>query len=180
MPGPKGHELPDLPGSERVCRQSVPNPDLRQRRPREGTAIRAVRIPLSRLPLCDSARFQGWNKRKQRYVSVFRFHPNRARGSTISAVDEEVVNAAPLAREMGHPAPHPNAEETPMEGVVESDARAMKQQKIHIEQHSLMGSVWFAAWLFTIGFLHLSFWKGVLALVLWPYYIGVHWSALMH
>lgn len=35
------------------------------------------------------------------------------------------------------------------------------------------GMLWFAAWLFTIGFAHLSFWKGVLALVIWPYFIGV-------
>jgi len=42
-----------------------------------------------------------------------------------------------------------------------------------------MGCLWFAAWLFIIGFLHLSFWKGVLAIVLWPYYIGLHASALM-
>lgn len=34
------------------------------------------------------------------------------------------------------------------------------------------GGLWFIGWLFTIGFLHLSFWKGVLALVIWPYYIG--------
>jgi len=27
-------------------------------------------------------------------------------------------------------------------------------------------------WLFTIGFLELTFWKGVLALLLWPYYLG--------
>lgn len=30
------------------------------------------------------------------------------------------------------------------------------------------------AWLFTIGYLHLTFWQGVLAIVLWPVYIG--WS----
>ena len=42
-----------------------------------------------------------------------------------------------------------------------------------------MGSLWCAAWLFTIGYLHLHFWRGVLAIILWPYYIGVHASALM-
>ena len=39
-----------------------------------------------------------------------------------------------------------------------------------------MGSAWIAAWLFTIGVLHLGFWKGGLALVLWPYYLGLHCS----
>jgi hypothetical protein len=34
------------------------------------------------------------------------------------------------------------------------------------------GPVWFAGWLFTIGFAHLSFWKAVLAIVLWPYFLG--------
>lgn len=53
-------------------------------------------------------------------------------------------------------------------------------QKIRIEQHTFVGGVWFAAWLFTIGFLHLGFWKGFLAIVLWPYYLGVNFSSLAH
>lgn len=48
-----------------------------------------------------------------------------------------------------------------------------KAQKIKIEQHSTAGGFWFAAWLFTIGYLGLGFWKGLLALLLWPYYLGV-------
>lgn len=51
--------------------------------------------------------------------------------------------------------------------------------KIRIEQHTFAGALWFAAWLFAIGYLHLSFWKGVFALVIWPYFIGVHLSALV-
>ena len=51
--------------------------------------------------------------------------------------------------------------------------------KIRIEQHSFTGGLWLAAWLFTIGYLHLSFWKGFFAIVLWPYFIGVHVSGLM-
>ena len=46
-------------------------------------------------------------------------------------------------------------------------------EKIRIEQHSVVGGLWFIGWLFAIGVLHLGFWKGVLALVLWPYYLGV-------
>ena len=47
-------------------------------------------------------------------------------------------------------------------------------EKINIiEHHSMSGAVWFAAWLFTIGFLQLGFWRGVLALLLWPYYLGM-------
>jgi hypothetical protein len=37
---------------------------------------------------------------------------------------------------------------------------------------SLAGIVWFIGWLFTIGFVHLGFWKSVLALIIWPYFLG--------
>lgn len=37
----------------------------------------------------------------------------------------------------------------------------------------ILGSLWFIGWLFTIGFLQLAFWKGALALIVWPYYLGV-------
>ena len=48
-------------------------------------------------------------------------------------------------------------------------------QKIRIEQHGY-GLAWVAGWLFTIGFLNLTFWKGVLAIVLWPVYLGYAFS----
>ena len=56
----------------------------------------------------------------------------------------------------------------------------MPPERIRIEQHSVAGMLWFAGWLFSLGFLHLSFWKGVLALVLWPYYIGTAAVSLLH
>ncbi len=38
---------------------------------------------------------------------------------------------------------------------------------------SISGTIWTIGWLFTIGYLQLPFfWKGVLALVIWPYYLG--------
>jgi len=37
--------------------------------------------------------------------------------------------------------------------------------------------LWVFGWPFTIGYLHLTFWKGVLAILPWPYYIGVALSA---
>ena len=46
-------------------------------------------------------------------------------------------------------------------------------EKVQIHQHGFAGMVWIAAWLFTIGFLRLTFWKGVFAIVLWPYYLGL-------
>lgn len=35
------------------------------------------------------------------------------------------------------------------------------------------GTLWFAGWLFTIGVAGLGFWKAALALVVWPYFLGV-------
>jgi hypothetical protein len=49
----------------------------------------------------------------------------------------------------------------------------MEPERIRIEQHGLAGAIWLWAWLFTIGLLQLTFWRAVLALILWPYYIGV-------
>lgn len=51
-------------------------------------------------------------------------------------------------------------------------------EKVKIEQSCGVFS-WFAGWLFTIGFLKLAFGKGVLAIVLWPYYIGSYVSMLL-
>ncbi|MBX4188355.1 MAG: hypothetical protein KW793_04460 [Candidatus Doudnabacteria bacterium] len=50
--------------------------------------------------------------------------------------------------------------------------------KIKIENHTFSGGLWIAAWLFTIGFLHLTFWKAVIALILWPYFLGVAFSMI--
>lgn len=52
--------------------------------------------------------------------------------------------------------------------------------KIKIENHTSAGFLWFSAWLFTIGYLHLTFWKGFFAILLWPFYIGHHLSILVH
>jgi len=38
--------------------------------------------------------------------------------------------------------------------------------------HSFAGGIWIIGWLFTIGYLKLSFWYSVLALLIWPYYLG--------
>lgn len=47
----------------------------------------------------------------------------------------------------------------------------MAKEKVIVQ--SSLGILWFAGWLFTLGFLHLGFFKGILALLLWPYYIGI-------
>ncbi len=53
--------------------------------------------------------------------------------------------------------------------------------KVDVERRSrsivvstpIAGILWFGGWLFTIGFAQLTFWKAVLALIIWPYFLGV-------
>ena len=52
-------------------------------------------------------------------------------------------------------------------------------EKIRIEQHSVGGLLWIGGWLFTIGFLKLTFLNGVLAIFVWPYYVGVWASRIL-
>ena len=47
------------------------------------------------------------------------------------------------------------------------------------EVAGIMGPIWFIGLLFTIGFLKLTFFKGLLALILWPYYIGDFLSGIV-
>jgi hypothetical protein len=70
-------------------------------------------------------------------------------------------------------------EEIEEKGAMECEKPEKPVQKIRIEQTSIAGCFWFVAWLFTIGFLHLHFWKAVFALVIWPYYIGHQLSSLL-
>jgi hypothetical protein len=35
-----------------------------------------------------------------------------------------------------------------------------------------ISGLWFAAWLFTVGYAKLSFWSAVLAILIWPYFLG--------
>ena len=51
---------------------------------------------------------------------------------------------------------------------------------VRIEQHGSLGALWLAGWLFTVGFLKFGFWKGLLALFVWPYFLGDYIAAEMH
>ena len=35
------------------------------------------------------------------------------------------------------------------------------------------GTIWFIGWLFTIGYANLIWWKILLGIIIWPYYLGV-------
>jgi hypothetical protein len=37
----------------------------------------------------------------------------------------------------------------------------------------LSGGFWFAGWLFTISFANLVWWKIILGIVVWPYFLGI-------
>lgn len=71
---------------------------------------------------------------------------------------------------------------TDAEGAENRSARARAKgqtERIRIEQHSASGLLWLIGWLFTIGLLHLPFWKGVLGVVVWPFYLGSRLSSLL-
>ena len=44
---------------------------------------------------------------------------------------------------------------------------------IIVSHQEVFGTLWTIGWLFTIGYLQLTFWKGVLALIVWPYFLGI-------
>ena len=47
---------------------------------------------------------------------------------------------------------------------------------VRLEQHGPLGITWFMGWLFSVGYLKFGFWKGVLALMIWPYFLGAHFA----
>lgn len=52
------------------------------------------------------------------------------------------------------------------------------ENKVNITQHSSLGTVWCAGWLFSIGFLNPGFWQGLLGLLIWPYFLGAHFAGV--
>ena len=43
-----------------------------------------------------------------------------------------------------------------------------------VDTAGMLGPAWVAGWLFTMGYLHLTLPKAIYAIVLWAYYLGVH------
>lgn len=37
----------------------------------------------------------------------------------------------------------------------------------------LGGTIWFIGWLFTIGYANLVWWKILLGIIIWPYFLGI-------
>lgn len=45
-----------------------------------------------------------------------------------------------------------------------------------IINNNMFSCLWAVGWLFTIGYLKLPLKKGIFAIILWPYYMGLKWS----
>lgn len=54
-----------------------------------------------------------------------------------------------------------------------------EKTKVNVNQAGMGGLIWLIGWLFTIGFLNLTFFKGFLAVILWPYYLGNYFSTFI-
>ena len=50
-------------------------------------------------------------------------------------------------------------------------------KRIRIEHQSGLGAIWLIGWLFTIGYAKLSFWGGIVGILVWPYFLGDHMAA---
>jgi hypothetical protein len=52
-------------------------------------------------------------------------------------------------------------------------AKKAKQERCRPDGGMIFGPVWVIGWLFTIGYVGMPFfWKGLLALLIWPYFLG--------
>jgi hypothetical protein len=51
------------------------------------------------------------------------------------------------------------------------DANSMARARPTTDR--LAGTLWFAGWLFTIAFARLVWWKAILGLVVWPYFLAL-------
>ena len=48
----------------------------------------------------------------------------------------------------------------------------MKNNDANYNPAATSGPIWIIGWMFTIGFAKITFWQALLALVIWPYYLG--------
>lgn len=59
---------------------------------------------------------------------------------------------------------------------MEDEVKQQGTEKVkHIHHHhggSAAGGLWFAGWLFFLAYTQPLFWKAVLGLLIWPYYLG--------
>jgi hypothetical protein len=54
------------------------------------------------------------------------------------------------------------------------EEKKKRDRKMNKAGGGFMGAFWFAGWLFTISFAHLVWWKIILGIVVWPYFLGTY------
>lgn len=47
-----------------------------------------------------------------------------------------------------------------------------KPRTIKVES-GLLGGLWAIGWMFTISYAHLLWWQALVAIIIWPYYLGL-------
>ena len=57
-----------------------------------------------------------------------------------------------------------------LEGTMSEDK---PNRTIRVDLAGLTGMIWFGGWLFTIAYTNLPFWQAVLALIIWPWHLGI-------
>jgi hypothetical protein len=48
-----------------------------------------------------------------------------------------------------------------------------KTKTVRVNNSSAAGAFWTAGWIFTIAFAKLIWWKALLALIIWPWYLAL-------
>jgi len=56
--------------------------------------------------------------------------------------------------------------------MTEEEGNRMARDSAGAATGSLLGGFWFAGWLFTIAYADLIWWKIILGIVVWPYFLG--------
>jgi len=54
-----------------------------------------------------------------------------------------------------------------------AEEREEKKRWYRRRAPTLIAPIWFIGWLFTIGYAGLVWWQIILAIVVWPYFLGV-------
>jgi hypothetical protein len=52
------------------------------------------------------------------------------------------------------------------------EATVAEQTKTIKVQADIVGPIWFIGWLFTLAYANLGFWQALLAIVIWPFFLG--------
>jgi hypothetical protein len=67
-----------------------------------------------------------------------------------------------------------NGPDMPGRGSAREEGDAMSDNNRSVAATGgIVGPLWFGGWLFTIAFAKLIWWQAIIALFIWPYYLGV-------